>query len=254
MLNVTQRAKIRLKELLERATPDDPSVGLRLGKTASGALGVFSDRGRADDEIVEHEGEWLCCWSGRRSRPAWRTGRLTMMNAGLIGVSWLRNVVGFRRDSKPSDPMLTGIVSLLIVQLLTGFAEAQGSARPAMVDSVERMGLFVVLGFFVLLILLVIGVGVMFFDLAGRREEDAAWLQMKIGHELLRDRRLAKLQIRPVVHAPVGTGVTVRVELTGEVPSHAARSAAVDIVKDAAVKLRREIDIDDRLAIDGRAA
>jgi Fe-S cluster assembly iron-binding protein IscA len=56
MLNVTQRAKIRLKELLERGKPDDPSVGLRLGKTASGALGVFSDRGRADDEIVEHEG------------------------------------------------------------------------------------------------------------------------------------------------------------------------------------------------------
>jgi Fe-S cluster assembly iron-binding protein IscA len=51
-----QRAKIRLKELLERGKPDDPSVGLRLGKTASGALGVFSDRGRADDEIVEHEG------------------------------------------------------------------------------------------------------------------------------------------------------------------------------------------------------
>jgi hypothetical protein len=95
-----------------------------------------------------------------------------MMNAGLIGVSWLRNV-GFRRDSTPSNPMLIGIASLLIVHLLTGFADAQGSARPAMVDSIERMGLFVVLGFFVLLILLVIGAGVMFFDLAGRREEDA---------------------------------------------------------------------------------
>jgi hypothetical protein len=94
----------------------------------------------------------------------------------------------------------------------------------------------------------------MFFDLAGRREEDAAWLQMKIGDELLRDPGLAELQIRPVVHAPVGTGVSVTVELSGEVPSDAARSAVVDIVKDAAVKLRREIDIDDRLAIGGRAA
>jgi hypothetical protein len=142
----------------------------------------------------------------------------------------------------------------LIVQLFTGFAEAQGSTRPATGDSVERMGLLVVLGFFVLLILLVIGVGVMFFDLAGRREEDAAWLQMKIGDELHRDRRLAELRIRPVVHAPVGTGVTVRVELSGDVPSDAARSAVVDIVKDAAVKVRREIDIDDHLAIGGRAA
>jgi Fe-S cluster assembly iron-binding protein IscA len=53
---MSRYAKIRLKALLERANPDDPSVGLRLGKTASGALGVCPDRGRADDEIVEHEG------------------------------------------------------------------------------------------------------------------------------------------------------------------------------------------------------
>jgi hypothetical protein len=176
-----------------------------------------------------------------------------MMNTGLIRDSWSRDV-GFPRDSKPSNPVLTGIATLLLVELVTGFAEAQGSARSATADSVERMGLFVALGFFVLLILLVIGVGVVFFDLAGRREEDAAWLQMKIGDQLHRDRSLARLPIRPVVHAPVGTGVTVRVELSGEVPSDAARSAVVDIVKDAAVKLRREIDIDDRLEIAGRAA
>jgi hypothetical protein len=48
-----QRAKMRLKELLERESRD-PSVGLRLGKTASGALGVC-DRRREDDQIVEHE-------------------------------------------------------------------------------------------------------------------------------------------------------------------------------------------------------
>ncbi len=176
-----------------------------------------------------------------------------MMNTGLIRESWSRDV-GFPRDSKPPNPVLTGIATLVLVQLFTGLAEAEDSARPLTVDPVERMGLFVVLGFFVLLILLVIGVGVMFFDLAGRREEDAAWLQMKIGDQLHRDRSLAELQIRPVVHVPVGAGGTVRVELSGEVPSDAARSAVVDIVKDAAVKLRREIDIDDRLAIGGRAA
>jgi Fe-S cluster assembly iron-binding protein IscA len=54
MLNVTPRAKIRLRELLESES-GDPSLGLRLGKTASGALGVFLDRPRADDQIVEHE-------------------------------------------------------------------------------------------------------------------------------------------------------------------------------------------------------
>jgi hypothetical protein len=176
-----------------------------------------------------------------------------MMNAGLIGVSWLRNV-GFRRDSKPSNPMLIGIASLLIVQLLTGFADAQGSARPAMVDSIERMGLFVVLGFFVLLILLVIGAGVMFFDLAGRREEDAEWLQATINTELRRDRSLSSLPVLPVVHAPVGTGVAMTVELEGEVPSEAARGAVVHIVQGTARKLRREVEIDDRLIIDRRVA
>jgi Fe-S cluster assembly iron-binding protein IscA len=48
-------ARRRRGKLLE-AESDDRSVGLRLGKTPSGALGVFADRQRADDQIVEHEG------------------------------------------------------------------------------------------------------------------------------------------------------------------------------------------------------
>lgn len=55
MLNVTDRARAKLKELLETES-DDRSVSLRLGKMASGALGVFPDRGRADDQVVEHDG------------------------------------------------------------------------------------------------------------------------------------------------------------------------------------------------------
>jgi Fe-S cluster assembly iron-binding protein IscA len=55
MVNVTQRAKVKLKELLDSES-DDRAVGLRLGKTGSGALGLFPDRGRPDDQVVEHEG------------------------------------------------------------------------------------------------------------------------------------------------------------------------------------------------------
>lgn len=55
MLNVTDRARAKLKELLETES-DDRSVGLRLGKMASGAFGVFPDRERADDQVVEHDG------------------------------------------------------------------------------------------------------------------------------------------------------------------------------------------------------
>ena len=55
MLNVTERAKAKLKGLLDSES-GDRSVGLRLGKTASGALGIFPDRERADDQVVEHDG------------------------------------------------------------------------------------------------------------------------------------------------------------------------------------------------------
>ena len=41
------------------------------------------------------------------------------------------------------------------------------------------MGLPVVIGFLLLLIVLVIGAGVMLFDLTGRREDDAEWLQAR---------------------------------------------------------------------------
>jgi Fe-S cluster assembly iron-binding protein IscA len=55
MLNVTGRARAKLKELLTTESLEQ-SVSLRLGKTASGELGVFADRERPDDQVVEHEG------------------------------------------------------------------------------------------------------------------------------------------------------------------------------------------------------
>ena len=55
MVNVTERAKDRLKQLLDTKT-DDRSVGLRLEKTSSGQLGIFPDRERTDDQVVEHDG------------------------------------------------------------------------------------------------------------------------------------------------------------------------------------------------------
>jgi Fe-S cluster assembly iron-binding protein IscA len=54
MVYVTERARESLKELLGES--DNPSVSLRLGTAPSGQLGVFPDRERRDDQIVEHEG------------------------------------------------------------------------------------------------------------------------------------------------------------------------------------------------------
>jgi hypothetical protein len=55
MVNVTERARQRLRSLLA-TTGGDPSVGLRLEQTRTGELAIFPDRGRADDQIVEHQG------------------------------------------------------------------------------------------------------------------------------------------------------------------------------------------------------
>jgi Fe-S cluster assembly iron-binding protein IscA len=55
MVNVTERAKDQLKNLLD-ARGDHPSVGLRLGTTAWGQYSVFPDRERGDDEVVEYHG------------------------------------------------------------------------------------------------------------------------------------------------------------------------------------------------------
>jgi Fe-S cluster assembly iron-binding protein IscA len=55
MVTVTERAKEKLKELLQSET-DDPSVGLRLAAAPSGEFGIFTDRERDDDQIVQHQG------------------------------------------------------------------------------------------------------------------------------------------------------------------------------------------------------
>ncbi|MBI1736970.1 MAG: hypothetical protein HYR51_17510 [Candidatus Rokubacteria bacterium] len=111
------------------------------------------------------------------------------------------------------------------------------------------MGLLLVLGFVLLLLLLLIGAGVMLFDLAERREEDAEWLQAKVVDQLRRDPVLSSLQILPVVHVPSGKRAPVSVELSGEVPSEATRGAVHDIVQETARKRGRQIEIDDRLAV-----
>jgi Fe-S cluster assembly iron-binding protein IscA len=55
MVNVTERAKEKLKALLE-TEGNDQSVGLRLGATPTGQFDVFPDRERPDDQVVEHDG------------------------------------------------------------------------------------------------------------------------------------------------------------------------------------------------------
>lgn len=98
----------------------------------------------------------------------------------------------------------------------------------------------------------------MLFDLSGRREEEAEWLQAKIVDRLRRDPALSTARVLPVVHVPPSTQATMTIELSGEVPSEDAEDAVLDVVHETARKLRRDVEVDDRLAIGppagGRAA
>ena len=110
----------------------------------------------------------------------------------------------------------------------------------------------VIVGFVFLLLVLVMGAGVMLFDFAGRREEDAWWLQMKILETLRRDPVLSRCRILPVVTVPASPRAALAIEVSGEVPSELDREAALELVREIANKLRRGGVIDDRLVIAGR--
>lgn len=56
MGTVTTRAKETLARLKASANVSDPEVGLRLEAEATGGLGLFPDREKPGDQIVEHAG------------------------------------------------------------------------------------------------------------------------------------------------------------------------------------------------------
>ena len=60
MINVTERAKERLKELkaqnLAETRSEASNIGLRLHQSSPGQLGLSPDARRDDDQVVEYEG------------------------------------------------------------------------------------------------------------------------------------------------------------------------------------------------------
>ena len=116
------------------------------------------------------------------------------------------------------------------------------------------MSTLVIVGFVFLLLVLVMGAGIMLFDFAGRREEDAWWLQLKILEMLRRDPVLAGCRILPVVSVPASSRAAMIIEVSGEVPSEIDREAALEVVRETANKLRGGGIIDDRLVVAERAS
>jgi len=67
MITVTERAKERLKNAL-LITVKEPEMGLRLETTSLGECGLYPDRERDGDHVIEHEGTKVLLLSERVSR------------------------------------------------------------------------------------------------------------------------------------------------------------------------------------------
>jgi hypothetical protein len=104
------------------------------------------------------------------------------------------------------------------------------------------IGVVVVIG-------VLIAIGVRYLEARSRRDEEAAGLQQALSEPLAREPALANCSVLPVATMPLKG--RPRVELTGWVPSKAARDAAVQLVEHEAERLGRPVRVVDRLAIVG---
>jgi len=94
-------------------------------------------------------------------------------------------------------------------------------------------------------------VGLYFFNVRSRRDDDASLLQQALTEPIARDPALAGAGIVPVVTRPWRG--RPRVELTGWVVSREMRQAAVRAVEREAARLGRSVRIIDSLEIIERA-
>jgi hypothetical protein len=90
-------------------------------------------------------------------------------------------------------------------------------------------------------------VGLYFFAVRSRRDDEAAMLQQALTEPLAREPVLAGTGVMPVVTA--AWAGRPRVELTGWVPSREMRDAAVRAVEREAVRLGRRVRVVDQLEI-----
>lgn len=129
------------------------------------------------------------------------------------------------------------------VRAIPAAAPAEVAGQPGM------LAMLVVLVFFLLLLVMVVGAGVALFDVSGRREEEAEWLQAKILEGLTRDPALRQLRLVPVVQVSASRRSPVMVELHGEVPTEEHRAEAEAVVSWATRHVRAPISVENRIQV-----
>jgi hypothetical protein len=102
-------------------------------------------------------------------------------------------------------------------------------------------GFLVVIGLLVL-----VGIAVKLYDRKRKRDAEAVHLQAQVSDALMREAGLAGLLLTPTARLRGGEAI---VEISGEVPSEAAREAALRIARDEAARIRPDVRIEDKVSV-----
>jgi Ca2+/Na+ antiporter len=114
-----------------------------------------------------------------------------------------------------------------------------------------RQATLVTIAVVFVVLLVVVAVGIKLFDLTGRREERAERVQNRIAEQLRA--ALGDVPITVVAYASPAARAPLVIELTGSVPTEAARDAILGLVRREAARLGRDIHVADRLEVESVA-
>ena len=117
----------------------------------------------------------------------------------------------------------------------------------------KPMGPMATVVFLLLGLLVIVGVGVKFYDLKRKREADAVHVQAQVSDALLRDPSFFSLAVTPTAHVPWWSGTPVTVEVIGRVPTPELRDRVLQMVEQEARQLRPDVAVVDRLQVEPMA-
>jgi hypothetical protein len=116
-------------------------------------------------------------------------------------------------------------------------------------EAVDASGGLVLVSAVVVLLLLV-GAGVKFYDLRQKREQQAAVIQSSISDALMNEPALFRFPITPTVRIPLWRGSPIEVTVAGSVPEQGLRQIAMNLVHQQALKTGKDYHVDDRISVD----
>jgi len=142
---------------------------------------------------------------------------------------------------------LVATLSLLVVSAVQARAQATPTSTPGAAPggggSVLAL-ILVIVGLFV-----IIGVGVKLYDLRRKRESEAVQIQAQISDALMREQLLYGVPIMATARTSLWRRTPATIEVAGNVPSPQARDTALRIARAEAVRVRSDVQIEDRIAI-----